>query len=128
MSQRFNLPRIALQPSRATYSAAHASEETIMETEKLLTKEKANAICEKIAKGLEKNEIVGSAAMIAYAMKKAWSAGFEQGANIRSRNQSDRIVKGVVSQYLRTLVRLYSGRLQGKLYQTKILFRDNLRC
>jgi hypothetical protein len=50
-----------------------------MDTEKLLTKEKLTVISEKIAKGLEENKIVGSANIIAYAMKQAWFAGFEEG-------------------------------------------------
>jgi hypothetical protein len=50
-----------------------------MDMEKLLTKEKADFIFAKIAKGLEENKIVGSANMIAYAMKQAWFAGFEEG-------------------------------------------------
>ena len=50
-----------------------------MNMEKLLTKEIADAICEKIAKGLEENRIVGSANIIGYAMKESWSAGFEEG-------------------------------------------------
>ena len=47
--------------------------------EKLLTREKANAICEQITKGLEEKKIVGSANVIAYAMKESWLAGFEEG-------------------------------------------------
>ena len=50
-----------------------------MDMEKLLTKEKADFICAKIAKGLEENKIVGSSNVIAYAMKQAWFAGFEEG-------------------------------------------------
>jgi hypothetical protein len=50
-----------------------------MDMESLLTKEKADSICAKIAKGLEDNKIVGSANMIAYAVKQAWLAGFEDG-------------------------------------------------
>ena len=50
-----------------------------MDVEKLLTREKADLIYAKIAKGLEENKIVGSANMIAYALKKAWFAGFEEG-------------------------------------------------
>ena len=50
-----------------------------MDIEKLLTKEKLTVISEKIAKGLEENKIVGSANMIAYAMKESWFAGFEEG-------------------------------------------------
>jgi hypothetical protein len=50
-----------------------------MDMEKLLTKEKADSIFAKIAKGLEENKIVGSANIIAYAMKQAWFAGFEEG-------------------------------------------------
>ena len=46
---------------------------------KLLTKERADFICEKIAKGLKDNKIVGSANVIAYAMKESWFAGFEEG-------------------------------------------------
>jgi hypothetical protein len=49
-----------------------------MDMEKLLTKEKADSICDKIAKGLEENKIVGSASVIAYAMNLSWSAGFEE--------------------------------------------------
>jgi hypothetical protein len=47
--------------------------------EKLLTKEKLTAISEKIAKRMEENRIVGSANMIAYAIKESWLAGFEEG-------------------------------------------------
>ena len=50
-----------------------------MDMEKLLTKEKADSICEKIAKGLEDNKIIGSANVIAYVMKESWFAGFEKG-------------------------------------------------
>jgi hypothetical protein len=50
-----------------------------MDIEKLQTKEKADAICEKLAKGFEENKIVGSANMIAYAIKESWFAGFEEG-------------------------------------------------
>jgi hypothetical protein len=50
-----------------------------MDMEKLLTKEKADAVSEKIAKGLEENKIVGSANMIAYAIRESWLAGFEEG-------------------------------------------------
>jgi hypothetical protein len=50
-----------------------------MDIEKLLTKEKADAICAKIANGLEENKIVGSANIIAYAMRESWLAGFEEG-------------------------------------------------
>jgi len=50
-----------------------------MDMEKLLTKEKVDSICAKIAKGLEENKIVGSANIIAYAMKQVWFAGFEEG-------------------------------------------------
>ena len=50
-----------------------------MDMEKLLTKEKADFICAQIAKGLEENKFVGSANVIAYAMKQAWFAGFEEG-------------------------------------------------
>jgi hypothetical protein len=50
-----------------------------MDIEKFLTKEKADSICAKIAKGLEENKIVGSGNVIAYAMKQAWFAGFEVG-------------------------------------------------
>jgi hypothetical protein len=50
-----------------------------MDIEELLTKEKTNAFCEKIAKGLEENKIVGSANVIAYVMRESWLAGFEEG-------------------------------------------------
>jgi hypothetical protein len=78
MSQRFNPPRITLQPFPATYTSAQVNEGN-MDMEKLLTKEKANLISEKIAKGLEDNKIVGSANMVAYAIKESWLAGFEDG-------------------------------------------------
>ena len=39
-----------------------------MDMEKLLTKEKADSIFEKIAKGLEEDKIVGSPSMLDYAM------------------------------------------------------------
>jgi hypothetical protein len=54
-----------------------------MDMEKLLTKEKANLICAKIAKGLEDNQIVGSSNVISYAMKESWLAGFEEGRKYR---------------------------------------------
>jgi hypothetical protein len=44
-------------------------QERNMDMEKLLTREKADAICAKIAKGVEENKIVGSANIIAYAIK-----------------------------------------------------------
>lgn len=50
-----------------------------MDMEKLLTREKADAICARIAKGLEENKILGSANMIAYVMRESWFAGFEEG-------------------------------------------------
>jgi hypothetical protein len=87
--QKFNLLRIALQPWAVTYTVPpragkRVGEDTSerdkdMDMEKLLTREKADAICEKIATGLEENKIVGSANVIAYAMKEWWFAGFEEG-------------------------------------------------
>ena len=50
-----------------------------MDMETPLTKEKADIIFAKIAKELEENKIVGSANMIAYALKQAWFAGYEEG-------------------------------------------------
>jgi hypothetical protein len=50
-----------------------------MDMEELLTKEKADSISAKIAKGLEEEKIVGSANIITYAMKECWLAGFEEG-------------------------------------------------
>jgi hypothetical protein len=50
-----------------------------MDMEQLLTKEKADLMFAKIAKGLEDSKIVGSANMIVYAMKESWLAGFEEG-------------------------------------------------
>lgn len=47
--------------------------------DKLFTKEKADAVSAKIAKGLEENKIIGSANMIAYAIRESWLAGFEEG-------------------------------------------------
>jgi hypothetical protein len=46
---------------------------------KILTKEKAAALCEKIADGLGRDNITGSANVIGYAMREAWIAGFEEG-------------------------------------------------
>jgi hypothetical protein len=60
-----------------------------MDIERLLTKEKADFIFAKIAKGLEENKIVGSANMIAYVMKQAWFAGFEEGASTHSMDRRD---------------------------------------
>jgi len=53
--------------------------------ESFLTREKADAICEKIAKELEENKISGSANVIGYAMKVSWLAGFEEGRNYPAR-------------------------------------------
>jgi hypothetical protein len=50
-----------------------------MDMETVLTKAKADSICAIITKGLEDNKIIGSANMIAYIMKEAWFAGFEEG-------------------------------------------------
>ncbi len=50
-----------------------------LEMESVLTKEKADIICEKIVRGLEENKVSGSANIIGYAMKVAWLAGFEEG-------------------------------------------------
>jgi hypothetical protein len=50
-----------------------------MDIEELLTKEKAESLYAKIAMGMEDNNIIGSANIIAYAMKQAWYAGFEEG-------------------------------------------------
>jgi hypothetical protein len=50
-----------------------------MDIEKVLTKEKADAMCEQIAKGLDENRITGSANVIVYVMRQAWMAGFEEG-------------------------------------------------
>lgn len=61
------------RPGRGTH------EENIMDMENLLTKEKADLIHAKIAKELDENKIAGSANMIAYALKHAWLAGFEEG-------------------------------------------------
>ena len=44
-----------------------------------MTKAKTNAFWEKIAKGREDNEPVGSAKVIGYAVKEAWFASFEEG-------------------------------------------------
>jgi hypothetical protein len=50
-----------------------------MDTKTVLTKEKAEALVERIQKGLEENKISGSAQMIAYVVSEAWCAGFEEG-------------------------------------------------
>jgi hypothetical protein len=50
-----------------------------MDMDQLLTQEKAEFICARIAKGLKDNKIVGSSNVIAYAMKESWLAGFEEG-------------------------------------------------
>jgi hypothetical protein len=59
-----------------------------MDMEKLLTKEKLTAISEKIAKKMAENKIVGSANMIAYAMKESWVAGFEEGRKYLDSNST----------------------------------------
>ena len=53
--------------------------ENRLDMESLLTKEKTDAMCERIAKGLEENKISGSANVIRYALKVSWLAGFEEG-------------------------------------------------
>jgi hypothetical protein len=50
-----------------------------MDTKIVLTKEKTAALVERIQKGLEENKISGSAQMIAYVVREAWCAGFEEG-------------------------------------------------
>ena len=50
-----------------------------MDMETLLTKEKSDLMCAKIAQGLEENKIVGSSNMIVYVMKQALLDGFEGG-------------------------------------------------
>jgi hypothetical protein len=57
-----------------------------MEMETILTKEKADAMYEKIAKGLEKNKIVASAQMIDFAIREAWLRVLKRDANMRSAN------------------------------------------
>jgi hypothetical protein len=42
-----------------------------MDIEKLITKEEADVMCEEISKGLEENKIVGSANVIACAIKES---------------------------------------------------------
>lgn len=50
-----------------------------IDMDKILTKEKADALCAKIADGLGRDNITGSASVIGYAMKEAWIVGFEEG-------------------------------------------------
>jgi hypothetical protein len=45
----------------------------------IFTKEKADAIAEKIAQGLEEHKITGTTNIIAYALRESWLAGFEEG-------------------------------------------------
>jgi hypothetical protein len=45
----------------------------------IFTKEKADAIAEKIAQGLEERKITGTTNIISYAMRESWLAGFEEG-------------------------------------------------
>ena len=49
------------------------------DVDSLLTKERADAICEAIADGLNKSNITGSANVIGYAIKIAWMDGFREG-------------------------------------------------
>ena len=63
-----------------------------MDTESLLTKEKANAICEKIAKGLEENKISGSANVIGYATKVSWLRVLKKDANMGLNKNNERFV------------------------------------
>jgi hypothetical protein len=66
--------------------------ENRMDTESLLTKEKANAICEKIAKGLEENKISGSANVIGYATKVSWLRVLKKDANMGLNKNNERFV------------------------------------
>lgn len=50
-----------------------------IDMDNILTKEKAKALCDKIADGLGRDNITGSANVIGYAMREAWIAGFEEG-------------------------------------------------
>jgi len=61
----------------------HIGSNGVVDWKALLTKEKADALAEKIAKGLEEEHIMGSNNIIAYAMKEAWIAGFEAGRSDR---------------------------------------------
>jgi hypothetical protein len=53
--------------------------ENRMDTESLLTKEKANAICEKIAKGLEENKNLWKRKCDRLCDESILVAGFEEG-------------------------------------------------
>jgi hypothetical protein len=50
-----------------------------MDTETIFTKEKSDAVSEKIVRVWEENKIVGSANIITYAIRESWLAGFEEG-------------------------------------------------
>jgi hypothetical protein len=54
-----------------------------MDTGELLTKEKADALFQRIANGIEENKFSRSVDIIDYAMKEAWLAGFEDGQKHR---------------------------------------------
>lgn len=54
-----------------------------MHDAELLTNEKAEALFQRIAKGIEESKISRSSDVIVYAMKEAWMAGLEDGRKDR---------------------------------------------
>jgi hypothetical protein len=54
----------------------------------VLTQEKADALFQRIAKGIEENKFSLSADTILYAMKEAWIAGFEDGRKYPGQNRT----------------------------------------
>jgi hypothetical protein len=57
-----------------TFADNIRQKESFMDTEELLTKEKADALFQRIAKGIEENKFSRSVDIIDYAMKEAWLA------------------------------------------------------
>jgi hypothetical protein len=57
-----------------------------MDTEKILTDERADALYKRIAKRIEEKKISGSFQMIRYAIDEAWRAGFEEGPRLNGPN------------------------------------------
>ena len=61
-----------------------------MDTETVLTKEKAEALYKRIEKGIQDKKISGSFQMIGFAIDEAWRAGFEEGEAAKQHQRSNR--------------------------------------
>ena len=59
-----------------------------MDSRDLLNEEKAEALFQRIAKGIKENKFSRSADVIIYSMKEAWLAGFEDGQKCRESGEA----------------------------------------